>query len=180
MGPKPRAGQQRGFSLVELITVVILIGVLSVFVGSRFIGGNGFAEYVYQAKVIAVLRVMQTRAMHDTRPGYCFQVNFDSSPSSFGPPSLNYTGGASSDTCSTIIDTSNPDNLFTSDAEMLANNVSFSAVTDGSVPLDFIGFDNLGRPLTAETNCAAGCKIDVLGEKTVSVCVEAQGYVHAC
>ena len=161
--------RHKGFTLVELIIVIILIGILSVSVFSRFSGTSGFAEYTYQARLISALRNMQTRAMHDNRDGYCFKINIDKSNTAFGPPALDYI---------TSIDFSNPDYLTTSATEMSSEGVSLSTQPN----FDFIDFDSLGRPVDGDKNltCNALCKITLAGESAVSVCVESQGYIHAC
>ena len=169
-----------GFTLLELLLMIIIIGILAVSLGSRFIGSGGYAEYTYQARLIASLRNMQQRAMQDTRPDYCFKINFSpsSSPAAFGPPTMSYNPGLASDTCSDTIDHANPDYLSTS-----ANEMNDEGVTFGALPFTYIGFDDLGRPLTdnlSSANCVAACQVDFVGEQTVSVCVESQGYIHVC
>jgi MSHA pilin protein MshC len=172
-----------GFTLVELVTVIILISILSVSVFSRFSGTSGFSEYTYQARLISALRNMQTRAMHDTRDGYCFQINFDSATPAFGPPTLSYTTGASADTCQTSIDFNNADYLATSATEMTVDGVSLSTLSSSTPPsFSFIAFNSLGQPVaaTGELTCSSQCKIILTGESAVSVCIESQGYIHAC
>jgi MSHA pilin protein MshC len=174
--------RHKGFTLVELIIVIILIGILSVSVFSRFSGTSGFAEYTYQARLISALRNMQTRAMHDNRDGYCFKINIDKSNTAFGPPALDYITGSFSAvnaTCSSSIDFSNPDYLTTSATEMSSEGVSLSTQPN----FDFIDFDSLGRPNNNNggPDCSStNCKITLTGESAVSVCVESQGYIHAC
>lgn len=171
--------QHKGFTLVELITVIILISVLAVSVFSRFSGTSGFAEYAYQARLISALRNMQTRAMHDNRDGYCFKINIDKADAAFGPPILDYITGtpaAVSATCSNSIDFGNPDYLKTSVTEMRDEGVSLSTQPN----FDFIDFDGLGRPTNGGADCSTSCKITLTGEATVSVCIESQGYIHAC
>ena len=170
----------RGFTLVELVLLIILLGILAVTVGSRFSGVSGFSEYAYQQRLMSSLRAMQTRAMFDTRAGYCFQVNFSQSPLAFGPPVLAYASGASASTCSTNIDFGNQQSLATAADELSDNQIAALQATDGGNPIDYIGFDNLGRPLTSQSNCQQGCKIVLRGESVAEVCVESQGYIHAC
>lgn len=172
-----------GFTLIELIIVIILLSILSVTVFSRFSGSSGFSEYTYQARLISALRNMQTRAMHDTRDEYCFQINFDSATPAFGPPTLSYTTGASADTCQTSIDFTNADYLTTSATEMTVDGVSLSTLSGSTPPnFNFIAFNSLGQPVDAigELNCSSQCKIILTGESAVSVCIESQGYIHAC
>ncbi|WP_299072291.1 prepilin-type N-terminal cleavage/methylation domain-containing protein [uncultured Paraglaciecola sp.] len=168
-----------GFTLIELIIVIILISVLSVSVFSRFSGTAGFSEHTYQARLISSLRNMQTRAMHDNRLGYCFQLNFDKTQAAFGPPILDYISDAPNAavaTCSSEIDFSNPEYLATSATEMGDEGVSLTS------DRDFINFDGLGRPIDGDGQiaCASQCKITLTGESAVSVCIESQGYIHGC
>ncbi len=171
-----------GFTLLELIIVIILISSLSVVAYSRFSGKASYAEFTYQARLVSVLRNMQTRAMHDTRDEYCFQINFYSSSPAFGPPVLNYTTGSASDTCLTDIDFNNPSYLTTSEAEMADAEVSLSTLPSFS----FIAFNSLGQPvdgaglLACDSEDNKMCKIILTGKKEVSVCIESEGYIHAC
>ena len=176
-----------GFSLIELVVVIILLGILAVSVSTRFVGTDGFAELSYQSRLIASLRAMQTRAMYDTRPatqanpsGYCFRINFSKAPAAFGPPSLNYGNADGSATCNNTIDHANAQSLGTSIDEMADKNVAFESLSDGANTIDYIGFDNLGRPLTMGGNCSAGSKLTLQGEQSVAVCIAAQGYIYAC
>ena len=121
---------------------------------------------------------MQTRAMHDTRDDYCFQVNFDNISPAFGPPALNYTTGAGADTCLTHIDFTNASYLTTSATEMTEAKVNLSTLPNFS----FIAFNGLGQPVDAarKLTCKPQCKITLTGEAAVSVCIESEGYIHAC
>lgn len=171
----------QGFTLIELIIVIILISVLSVSVFTRFSGTSGFSEYTFQARLISSLRNMQTRAMHDNRTGYCFQINLNKTVAAFGPPSLDYISNTPSTvaaTCSSDIDFSNPDYLTTSASEMSDENVSLSSIPE----FDFISFDSLGRPIDGNglLTCESTCNITITGESAVSVCIEPQGYIHGC
>ena len=145
--------RHKGFTLIELIVVIILLGIMTVTVSSRFSGVSSFSEYTYQSRLISVLRNMQTRAMHDTRDNYCFQINFDSATPAFGPPILDYITGTTSTidaTCDTAIDFSNPDHLTTSATEMTEATVSLSTVQSSTLnSFAFIGFNSLGQPVDA-------------------------------
>lgn len=180
---QPYSIKHEGFTLIELIVVIILISILSVSVFSRFTGTSGFAEYTYQARLVSALRNMQTRAMHDNRDDYCFQINLitttATTDAAFGPPILDYITedpGTADATCSSNIDFSNPDYLKTSATEMSGEDVTLS--TEPS--FNFIRFDGLGRPKEGGADCSATCKITLTGESAVSVCIESEGYIHAC
>ena len=172
-----------GFSLVELITVVTLIGVLAVVAGTRLQSRQGYVEFAYQDRLVSALRNMQIRAMQDTRDGFCFQLNFQyGAGSAYGPPSLNYSPGNGSATCGAGIASDAPAYLATIGTELNDEGLSLSS-TDGSLlNFSYIGFDALGRPLNNAANCDTGapCRVTISGETSVNVCIESEGYIHAC
>lgn len=173
----------KGFSLIELVTTVVLIGVLAVVAGTRIQTRQGFTEYAFQDRLITALRNMQLRAMQDTRPGYCFQLNFSySTTSAFGPPSVDYTPGNSTATCATGISSSAPDYLAIQNSAFVDDGITLSS-SDGSINnFSYLGFDALGRPLNDAANCGTGtaCEIAISGESSVKVCIESEGYIHGC
>ncbi|WP_026376634.1 prepilin-type N-terminal cleavage/methylation domain-containing protein [Aestuariibacter salexigens] len=173
----------RGFTLIEVVVVLALLGALAVFAASRFLGTAGFAEYAYQVRAVSALRAMQQRAMQDSRPSYCFQINFIPSASgnpAFGPPSVDYAPGNAAATCATSIDFSGPEYLRTDSDEMTGDDITLDIINGGNTNQTLIGFDTLGRPFTDEGACASGCRITISNELTATVCVESQGYIHAC
>lgn len=174
-----------GYTLLELIVVITVLGVLAVSAYSRFQGTDGVAEYSYQARLVGALRNMQTRAMQDTRPGYCYQINLDTTTPAFGPPTLAYAvgGGApqQAQSCATTIDFSTPEYLRTSSDEMTDENVLLSALS-GANAIDHLGFDGLGRPVdnNQQAICSSGCTLTFTGTASAQVCVESEGYIYAC
>lgn len=172
-----------GFTLLELIIVIILISSLSVVAYSRFSGKASYAEFTYQARLVSVLRNMQTRAMHDTRDEYCFQINFDSATAAFGPPVLDYitdTSTAKEATCNTDIEFGNPEYLSSNATEMTAAEVSLTTLPGSGFSV--IAFNSLGQPVDAagDLTCSDQCEIVLTGQSAVSVCIESEGYIHAC
>ena len=65
-----------GFTLIELVAIIILLGVLTATVGPRFVGRSGFAEYALRDQIISILRFTQQRAMYD-HSGNCYSVVID-------------------------------------------------------------------------------------------------------
>jgi MSHA pilin protein MshC len=53
----------KGFTLIELITVIIIIGILAASVVPKFFSSSGYEEYTYRSETIALLRATQLRAM---------------------------------------------------------------------------------------------------------------------
>lgn len=73
---RTRVLNQRGFSLVELVTVMVLIGILTVTVVPKFVGKSDLAEYALRDQIISAFRYAQQRAMYD-QSGNCYRLNID-------------------------------------------------------------------------------------------------------
>ena len=176
---KPSSAQQ-GFTLVELIIVITLIGVLSITAYSRFSGKDDFSAYAYQSQALSLLRNVQTKAMYDSRSNYCYQINFvtTSSPA-FGVPIDNFSSGNQVNSCASTIGTNLKEGLSTQSNELSENGLTLS-VLDGSTAISYLRFDAMGRPQTSVADCISGCTISFSGAQTTQVCVEPEGYVHAC
>ena len=161
---------------MELIVIIVLLGILAVSVVPRLQTAGSVVEYTYQTRLISSLRTMQQRAMNDTRDGFCFQINVnDGASSSFGPPTLNYASANIANTCLTTVDSSEEaEHVTATSVEMNADNVTITAGAGT------IAFNSLGCPDTGSGFCAASARVELQGGTTVAVCVEAQGYVHAC
>jgi MSHA pilin protein MshC len=155
----------QGFTLIELIIVIIILGILSVTVAPKFFNAKGFSEYGYRTDVIAKLRLIQLKAMQQTQAipqannSYCHRVLLTATK--LGTP----------DDCD---DTPNFDSTWQDSATKVKiadqDNVEFSSNITGN---SFV-FDSMGRP-----SCAAPCQIIIIGEQTISVQIESEGYIHA-
>lgn len=164
-----------GFTLVELITVVIVLGILSTFALSRFQGRGGFVEYTYQARLISALRNMQQRAMQDVVGGGAgfYRINISTADGEFGPP---YDPSDFS-----AIDHSD-ESLATVVGEIAAENVIIITLdASAAASFSFVRFSAMGLPINdanPNNSCASGCTINFVGEATATVCIESQGYIH--
>jgi MSHA pilin protein MshC len=153
----------RGFSLLELIIMLIIIGVLSVTVVPKFLTTKGFAEYAYQDDIIAKLRLVQTKAMQqtDANTSDCHTVLITTKQ--LGVPDIN---------CQSFDQSSNiPKNTPTKITIDSSDEVNLSSNIAG----DSFKFDNMGRPVS----CSPPCDIIITGESSVVVRIESQGYIHA-
>ena len=74
---KPPMRCHRGFSFIELVAVIILIGIITTVVVTRFSSRDGFSEYAVRDQFISAFRYAQQRAMYD-HSGNCYSLNIDS------------------------------------------------------------------------------------------------------
>lgn len=172
-----------GFTLLEVITVLVIIAVLATVAVSRFQGDSGYAEYTARQRLIAALRYVQMQAMQDTRAGFCHRIVFAyGANDGFGPSTASYNPGDQSASCSTSIDTDAPQNLQIDSSALSAKGVILSSQEAFGATVAFIGFDEDGGVLTNNYNCALSppCRITFSGEAEVAVCVENSGYIYAC
>lgn len=171
---------QRGFSLVELIIIVIILGILSITVAPRFMDARGFSEYAYQTKLESALRKIQLQAMQDSRPNICVKMNFvNGSNGSFGIPTEDFSLANAAATCANSIDYNSADYKRTDVSELQNASLVLQATDSGNV-MQSMQFTSMGKPISDVGACADTCVIAISGLEQASVCIESQGYVHAC
>jgi len=162
---------QYGFTLIELVTVIILIGILAVAVLPKFDGSASYEAHAHRAQLISALRLTQQRAMQqtDNTDGYCHQIVFynDANVSRYGVPDrldcsiTTFPVNWQVDKTGFEVD---------SKYEVL---FQINGVNNSS----FVSFDSMGRP---QGNCIGGCIIDVQSSvETKKIQIELEGYVHA-
>jgi MSHA pilin protein MshC len=151
----------RGFTLLELIIVIIILGILAVTVTPKFFSSNGFSEYAYRADAIAKLRLIQTKAMQQAvkRVSNCHRVLVTSKR--LGAP----------DDC-------DDSPSFTSDwqetATGLVVDIDDTVTFSSNIPGNNFTFDSLGRP-----DSCGPCDITIIGEQEIKLRIESEGYIHA-
>ncbi|HZW25811.1 MAG TPA: prepilin-type N-terminal cleavage/methylation domain-containing protein [Gallionella sp.] len=147
----PSLRPQRGFTLIELIMVMVIVGILSVFVAPRFFEANVFRSRGFADEVKASLRYAQKIAIAQRR-FVCV---------AFTANRVTLTTGATA-ACGTALQSPTGEASYVIDAPA---NTAFAAV-----PADF-NFNALGSP-------SAGQVINVAGA-TNAITIEAEtGYVH--
>lgn len=170
--------QTKGFTLLELIVVIIIVGILSVVAVARFQGKSGFAEYAWQKRGIAALRYVQLQAMQDTSTrtsGACYRLNVDNNNNQFGLP-------PAADSCSDNIDINRHLASSSGNGEMDNDDVSILLLDNTNGTINGIGFNGLGQPVDNSKNaiCTNGCVMRFTDSIDANVCIESQGFVHAC
>ena len=154
---------QFGFTLVELIMVLVIIGVLAVFAVPRMFSSNDFYARGFHDEALAYLRFAHKTAVAQRRT-VC--VSFTAST-----VSLSMASAAATPTCASSASLAGP----RGDTPPLVT--ARSGVAFGSVPTAF-NFDGLGQPVNASGTLLATQTLQVTGA-TPSITIEAvTGYVH--
>jgi MSHA pilin protein MshC len=144
---------QRGFTLVELIMVMIIVGILAAVVAPRFFDSNVFQSRGFADQVQATLRYAQKEAIAQHRficvvfpTNNSITLTINTTATCPGSPLVSLSGNPTSSI------TANP-----------------ASITFAALPADFY-FDALGKPSQGQT----------ITISTYSITVEAEtGYVHS-
>jgi len=151
-----------GFTLIELVVVMTLIGIVAVYASSRYIGTSSFSSFAVQEQAISIIRQVQVNRM---------QSNVDSASlnDNFQLTILNDCLG-STEAC----DEATSNEAGRSDV-LRASSVSF---TTQPASLTTVDFDLLGNPINS---ASAGVDITITSEgQQTQVCINSQGYVSGC
>jgi MSHA pilin protein MshC len=153
------SGKQAGFTLVELIAVITIVGLLAAVAGPKFIGSAVFETRGAQATLLAALRYAQKTAVAQRRVVY---LNLNTSSRVL---CLGYTSNCSN----AVIDP--------------ATQAAYSKILPASVTLGTtqttIGFDGLGRPVPNANVSYSVQNATDMSESSRTIVVEAEtGYVR--
>ncbi|MBE0364909.1 MSHA pilin protein MshC [Pseudoalteromonas ulvae UL12] len=154
----------RGFSLVELIITLVILGTLSVTVLPKFFGPSIFDSYTARDQGLSILRTMQLRAMQNTGAA-CHKIII--TPVLMAPPAV--------DTCTNTADSNNADYLVLA-LDANRTDVRFSTLDTNNTSFSVIEFDSLGRT-NGVPNCANTCRIE-MGE--ADICINVEGAIYGC
>lgn len=150
-----------GFTLVELVAVIVVLGILSVVAGSRFFGSSGVDNVVARDELLALLRQVQVQAMAQTASSSCAQVVVTNSGASV----------PASSSCAFSGDEGSQQQVLLNSGKLVL--LVGGVVDTSSTPLVFDGMGRVAR-------CANGCTLQVQNDSTASLCIEAQGYIYPC
>lgn len=157
--------KQAGFTLVELVTTIILISILAVVVLPRLFTQSSYSAYSLRNEFISELRQVQQKALNNT--DRCFRVTV--SATDYQVSQFPARNGAA---CSGTELSPNPlyTQAFQGGAQLVL--VSPNSTNSSNFSLDF----NInGRPSLA---CNGPC-INVIANDTVMINVSSEGYIYA-
>jgi MSHA pilin protein MshC len=146
-----------GFTIIELIFVIIMIGILASTIIPKIFDASGYEEIGYQTETIAKLRAIQLRAMQDTSSTQCLLVYV--TEKKLGIPDGTCTPPSFSSTVeqnNTIV-------------KISEQQVSFDDQGSGYS----FSFDQMGRPDQARTIVING------SEQILTISINAEGYINA-
>lgn len=139
-----------GFTLIELIIVVVLLGIVSATALPRFMGKAGVEEVTVRDQLIAGLRLSQTRAMQNTNT----------------PLSLNLA--------QVTLEVLEPDPTL---QILLFDTKGSSGQLISGFRFNSLGQPIKNEDLTRYQN---GLRFEVLGAVSAVACIESEGYIHPC
>ena len=171
-----KVSPMKGFTLVELIIVLVVVGILAVGASPLFIGSAGTESLVLRERTLSILRNSQLKAMQNTSL-VCTAVVLQ-------PNSL---GQATSTNCGVATSTFSLD---PDDARQIADfqgktfTVTNSTNTNVALPTE-IEFDSLGRPRDESGLVCSGaqpCRFTFTETSgaSQSVCINREGYIYGC
>lgn len=152
--------KQTGFTLIELVAVMVLLGILAAYAVPRFGGTDTFDAYAAQDQIIAGARLAQQRAMYDHSVGACY--------------SLDITNGGNGD----VIRVLNAANVAVGPSPEWRAGI----VINPDVPLSpqQVFFNADGSPVSGCPGVLINPTITIGSPVILNVCITSAGYIHAC
>jgi MSHA pilin protein MshC len=151
---------QAGFTLVELVTTMIVIGIIAVAVLPRLMSDSSFSAYSLRSEFISELRQVQLKAIQNT--DQCYQIDVTSSGYT-----LRHFSGRAASLCT---------NQVRIEQQQTFSGNAHVALTSNASQVFSITFDSLGRMLSPA--CSGHC-FNVVADETLAIAVESEGYIYA-
>lgn len=162
---RPRRGRcvgQRGFTLIELILVIVMLGILAVYAVPRMFNSSDFNARGFSDETLAMLRYAQKTAIAQRRT-VC--VAFGASTAT-----LRIASTSAVSTCDT--------NLVGPKGDSPGTITAKTGVTYSPTPAG-LGFDGLGQTLSSAGAVLGAARSIQVGGAANTITVEAAtGYVH--
>ncbi|WP_182027175.1 type II secretion system protein [Vibrio rotiferianus] len=147
-----------GFTLMELILVIVLLSILSLFATSRFIGKGSVSAFALQEQTISVIRQVQVNRMQSNTSTTDSNFQLQVTSNCIGSVAACSLSGNAKDTRSDLVE--DPSATF--------------SLTGATSP---INFDLLGNPLSVASGGVFILIQDKSGQSQCRVLINRQGYV---
>lgn len=169
-----------GFTLVELIVVIVLLAIISVYASSKYMGASRFSSAAAQEQVLSILRQVQLTAMQSNtsnNSNSCRSILMASNQ--FGVTQACQSQGMSSAALSDYSKDTNQQQL-----ELIQLSYAFNSVS-GAV--SELSFDLLGRPAMVTSSATttlcidSDCRITITtpsSNESRSVCINSEGFIY--
>ncbi|HAT42123.1 MAG TPA: hypothetical protein DCS87_10445 [Rheinheimera sp.] len=163
-----------GFTLIELVVVIMVAAVLLVSAGGRFFSASDISPYQLRDQLLGQLRQLQTRSMQDVAglKLRCPVLVIQSNAAALA------TTNACTSSASFTLNGNDPSQLNFGAAQV--------TVSSGSLPQLF-RFDSWGRPVSYDASlnssfaCSSGCTISISQSGvSANLCISSSGYIYAC
>lgn len=160
----PLQRRARGFTLIELIVVIVLLGILAVYAAPRMFDMNTFNSRGFHDETLALLRYAQKTAIAQRRT-VCVTFTTNSA-------TLTMASAAATTNCATPVG-------MTGTTQVTAKaNVNYGTSALPAAPTAF-NFDGLGQPINTDGSGAAQPKQTIKISNAADVVIETgSGYVH--
>jgi len=163
---KTKVRASHGFTLIELVVVILVLSVLAVSVVPKLSGTSDYQDITHRDNVVSLLRTVQQRAMQNTQGTTCHRVRFQANV-------IGLSAQKSDETCDTGVITTNGTNDFL----VLTGIDSYTAQNSATSAITYIDFNELGQPSVNTGTCNSNCQVNIGSQY---VCIESQGYIHVC
>ncbi|MUH96996.1 type II secretion system protein [Aliivibrio fischeri] len=172
---------RNGFTLVELIVVILLLAIIAVYTASKYMGASRFSSAAAQEQVLSILRHVQIASMQTNTShinNACRSVHIASNQ--FGVDSACQNQGMASAVLSDYSKENDRENL-----DMIRLSYAFNTAS-GAVTISELSFDLLGRPTIPASSdltlCTQeDCRITITTLSTNesrSVCINNEGFMY--
>lgn len=148
-----------GFTLMELILVIVLLSILSLFASSRFMGSGSFSAYALQERVISVIRQVQVNRMQSNVASPDNNFRLQVSSSCIGSVAACTLTGSAQDARSDVV---------------IDKSAKFSLTNAVTNPIEF---NLLGNPVNSASGGVSILIEDKHGRSRCQVEINTQGYV---